>query len=183
MTITSLLFIIALLGLVGLYVSRPLLQPRLFRRQRISRYERLVAHKEALLYQIQNLDFDYETGKIAGSEYQQQRKDLISETKLVLMELDEIESAASESTMDPGSGAEPQPTAEVDQEIENAVAALRGQGMRADGSNVHTESLAPAVSKSNNGERSSCSECGKPVDQGDKFCTHCGHEVKQSQTA
>lgn len=182
MTIASIFFSIALIGLVGLYVSRPLLQPRLFRRRRRSRYERLAAQKEDLLYQIQNLDFDYETGKIAGTDYQQQRQALISETKLVLMQLDDIESTANDLIKEPGSTTDLRPAADVDQDIEKAVAAMRSQRSPSDGSPEPQELIA-AHSRSKNGERSFCTECGKPIDEGDKFCTHCGHAVKQSQEA
>ena len=97
MTLGAFFFSIAILVVVGLYLAQPLLQPRLVRGKQISPYQDLLTQKDAILYQIQGLDLDYETGKISESEYQEQREALVSEAKAVLIQLDEFEMAVDEA--------------------------------------------------------------------------------------
>jgi hypothetical protein len=180
MTIGSLFFSIALLGLVGLYVARPLLQPR-FRRRRISSHERLLAEKEAILYQIQSLDFDYETGKLTESTYQQQREILMSEARSILIQLDEVEATGAKATKVSGTTPATSASSEIDSDIESAVTTLRKQHTQLDSSQDGREPVTTGTSSSKNGGSEYCSSCGKPLDQGDKFCAFCGHAVKQTQ--
>ena len=180
MTLGSLFFSFALLGLVGLYVARPLLQPRL-RRRRLSSYERLLAEKETVLYKIQSLDFDYETGKLPESTYQQQRESLMSDARSILIQLDEVEATGEKTSKVTGTTLQMNATSEIDNDIELAVMTLRKQHTQLDSSHDGREPVTVGTSRSKNGGSDYCSHCGKPLDEGDKFCAFCGQAVKQPQ--
>ncbi len=154
MTIGSTLIGVALVLLVGLYLARPFLKREIISDHPATRREQLLNEKEAILTQIQQLDFDVDTGKIPSEVHQSQREEMVAEAAQILKALDELESHPSA----------------IDAEIEAAVARIR-QGDTA---------VAEPVSAARNGKGGYCSQCGSPTDAGDKFCTNCGHKL-QSQ--
>lgn len=107
MTPGSLLLGLALLVLVLFFVARPFLLPQPVASAPTLR-QQLLAHKESLLDQIRELDFDYQTGKIAETAYTAQRPLLVRQAAALLQKLDQD-----------------QPHSQVEQEIETAVARLR----------------------------------------------------------
>ena len=74
MTIGSIFLGLALLGLVGLYIARPLIKPESRSMPKLTTYQALTAQKEAILAQIRSLDFDYDTGKLTDADYHRQRE-------------------------------------------------------------------------------------------------------------
>jgi hypothetical protein len=156
MTIGSILLGVALLILVVLFLARPFVQrptsPHLPRTKR----QRLLAQKEAALTEIMALEFDYETGKIPAELYQPQRATMVAEAAALLQELDALP-----------------PTDRIDAEIEAAIAQMRGQTA------VTPPVTAPAavLATGKNGHGRFCTQCGSPIDPGDKFCAHCGHKI------
>ena len=157
MTTGSILLGLALLILIALFVARPFLQrPAGNERRRSSSYQALATRKEALLEQIRELDFDQETGKIANELYQLQRARLVSQAAALLQQLDDVVTPA-----------DPSLPADVDEQIEAAVARLRTRP-------------APAATASN-GSGGYCPQCGRPTDAGDKFCAACGHQLPTKQ--
>ncbi len=154
MTIGSTLIGVALVLLVGLYLARPFLKREIISDHPATRREQLLNEKEAILTQIQQLDFDVDTGKIPSEVHQSQREEMVAEAAQILKALDELESHPSA----------------IDAEIEAAVARIR-QGDTA---------VAKSVPAARNGKGGYCSQCGSPTDAGDKFCTNCGHKL-QSQ--
>ena len=142
MTVGSILLATALLFLVGVYVFRPILTP--------SRYippatlkEKMLARKDALLINIRALDFDFETGKLAEATYQRERYNLVQQAADILYELDRL----------------PEETNSVDDQIEAAIAALRG--------------ISPAVKT----VAVTCSKCSHSISERDKFCRNCGEKL------
>ncbi len=89
MTVASILFGLAMLIVVALYVARPLIvsPARPARRPQRSR-QQLLAQKEAILNQIRDLDFDHQTSKLPDDIYEQQRAQLLPLAAGVLQELD-----------------------------------------------------------------------------------------------
>lgn len=154
MTIGSILLGIALLVLVGLFLARPFILPAGHFRGRLAPRQALAAHKEALLAQIQALEFDYETGKIPEAVYQQERAEKVAEAAAVLQELDQMPAVSAGGSL-----------SDIDAEIEAAVARLRHAG-------------PPAA-----GDTAFCPHCGQPVDADDNFCAACGHELAHKQPA
>ncbi|MDT8305178.1 MAG: zinc ribbon domain-containing protein [Anaerolineae bacterium] len=167
----TLLVALALLIVVGLFILRPLLSSQPGRRERaVNQREALEAEKEAILEQIRNLDFDYETGTILETEHRQLRQELVSAAAAILQELDTLAPAA------------PAAAAAVD-EIEAAVAQRRSQRASAD---IETAVAArrartPAVAAAGNGSAEAqlafCPQCGQATERGDRFCAYCGHQL------
>ena len=85
----SLLLILALFIIVGLYVARPFLLPR-GRTRPLTERQALLAEKEALLARVQALDFDHETGKQDETVYKMERRLLMEEAGEILRRLDGI---------------------------------------------------------------------------------------------
>lgn len=110
MTIGSILLGLALLLLVLLYLARPFLRKEETTATFTSSRQQLLAQKEALLTQISALDFDFETGKVPETLYQQQRAEMVAKAAIIFEQL----------------AALPQDEA-VDSEIEAAIAQLRTQ--------------------------------------------------------
>ncbi len=148
MTAGSILIGISILVLTALFVARPFLiatrnQPIPFQNAR----HQLQAQKEALLVQIHQLDFDYETGKIPPEVYQPQRTQLVNAAANILRQLDQL----TETNKD------------LVAQIEAAIAQIRQS--RPKPTAVSTRTLAY------------CPQCGQPVETGDKFCAACGHKL------
>ncbi len=185
MTISVIFFSIAILGVVGLFVAKPLLQPRIKRKSRISRYDRLQVQKEALLIQISDLDFDYETGKLTDVDYQRQRSEIMADATSILMLLDKLDER-SRSPLSESESAQREsvkPSVDIDAEIEAAVAQMRNSAETNDGSKIKPESGDKRPSQDPKNERIICPQCGHTAEYGDKFCTICGHALKQPQHA
>lgn len=153
MTIGSILLGLALVLLVGLFLARPFLKREIISDHPTTRREQLLNEKEALLTQIQQLDFDAETGKIPPEVHQTQREVMKVQAAQILQALDELQTHPSA----------------VDAEIEAAVAQIR-----------RGETAVPktAVAAARNGKAVYCSQCGAPTDTGDNFCTNCGHKLQ-----
>ena len=136
-----------------------------------------MAEKEAILTQISELDFDYDTGKVPENDYRQQRALLMAEATGILKQLDEIEGRreAAEPVADSQAADR---EAEMDADIEAAVARMR----QADTSLV-AEPAASASAGGKNGKARFCPQCGEPTDPDDKFCARCGHNLRLSQHA
>lgn len=109
MTPGSILLSLALFLAVLAYLTRPFFTSP--QKESSSYRFDLLAEKDALLTQIQTLDFEYETGKLPEAAYQQRRRELIERAALVLQR---FETAVSHQDNT------------LDAKIEAAVAKLRG---------------------------------------------------------
>ncbi|MBK8431364.1 MAG: zinc ribbon domain-containing protein [Chloroflexi bacterium] len=87
MTTGSILFSLALLLLVGLFIARPFLLPAP-RPPRQSERQILLAQQEALLAQIQAIDFDVETGKVMPEDHTAERHHLLHQAAQIMAELE-----------------------------------------------------------------------------------------------
>ena len=146
MEIASILLGLALFIVVGLFVAKPFLTESAPKRP-LSPRQQLLARKETLMNDLRELDFDHDTNKIPDDVYAFQREALVKETAVVLKQLDS-----------------PKDMQAVDDDIEAAIA--RAKSGKAD------DGKETAVS----GKKTFCSNCGKPLDSNDKFCTKCGHK-------
>jgi hypothetical protein len=176
MSTGSLLLIAAVILLVGLYLARPLLATS-HQRSRTSARQELLSQKETILTQIDILDFDYETGKLPELVYKQQRRQMIGQASDILKKLDEFADLP-----------EPSGANSIQSEIEAAIAAHRQPRPqpKPQSPTLPAESaisLPPTpepTAAATNGQVKFCSQCGQPVDKGDKFCANCGHKVLQT---
>lgn len=182
MTIGSVLLGLALLVLVVMYVARPLLagsrlrRPR--KRSRANDRRGLLAQKEALLAQIHELDFDFETGKVPEADYRQEREELMSQATAVLKEIDRLEGEIEAGAAAGREEVDAARRSDRDAEIEAAVARLRESTPA-----VASEIAAKEQAHAGNGRARYCSQCGQPTDPDDKFCAHCGHRLHEPQAA
>lgn len=180
MELGAIFLILALLVLVGLFVSRPFMESR--RSFSISAEEHelssLMAERDSLITALQELDFDHVLGKIPAEDYPNMRTALLGHAADVLRRIDEIE---------------PQKNAASDAEsrVEAAIAARR-----ADASVAKLPDSAPslvpmydedddledliAARRAQRKEKSGgfCPNCGKPVLRSDRFCPSCGKAIR-----
>lgn len=179
MSIGSLLLGATLLVLVGLFLARPFLRSNAQYGRQMSQRQELVAQKEAVLAQIQILEFDFETGTLPEADYQQQRQEMVAEAAEVLKQLDDLPGTA----LTKSSGG-------VEREIEAAVAQLRQRQPRPTvpaPAPVTARPLTPAPAVDGepgmvNGRVKFCAQCGQAVEEQDNFCAYCGHKIVQPQT-
>lgn len=153
MTIGSILLGVALLVLVGLYLARPFLKPNKFSNHPTTQREQLLIEKEAILTQIQQLDFDVDTKKLPPEVHQAQREEMVQQAALILKQMDDLDDHPST----------------IDAEIEAAVARIR--------QSETAVSVASARPVASNGKGNYCPECGAPTGVTDNFCTNCGHKL------
>ncbi len=159
MTIGSIMLGVALLLVVVLYVARPLLTAEPAPISSADNLRQLEQQKEALLIEIKGLDFDHETGKIPPDVYEQQRAQLLSEAAAVLMAMDELGVDSDEARR---------------KQIEASIAQRRHQYAPA--------STGSAIdSSAGTGQGGFCPNCGRHLDQGDKFCAKCGQAIRAVQ--
>ena len=176
MTIGSIFLGLALLGLVGLYIARPLIKPDPRSMSKLTMHQALTAQKEAILAQIRSLDFDYDTGKLTDADYERQREEFMVEAEDIFRKLDELEEhdGASEPV---GAALTAGSTSGLEDEIEAAVARRRTQPTTKAPEQVMTQV------GTGNGKSKYCPDCGRPTDSNDKFCANCGHKLLNPQHA
>lgn len=197
MDLGSIFLILALLLLVGLFISRPLIEKdseknpvertSAARPEDPTDHERssLLAERDRLLNALQELEFDYTLGKIPAEDYPVQRKMLLEQGAGVLRRLDELQAAVVGST-----AIEP-----VEERLEAVIAARRldsavktaGTGGSGNG-RKHALALAEpddqlevllANRRRERREKAAgfCPRCGTPVQKSDRFCPKCGARI------
>ena len=181
MDIGSILLILGLLILVGLYISRPFFERTATgvssEEQELSA---LLAERDRLLNALQELDFDYALGKIPEDDYPLQRQALLKQGADVLRQLDTYQSKA--------------PADDAESRLEAAIAAHRSDTSRTTG-NGSRALAAPGVviadaddsvevllakRRRARSEKSAgfCPNCGEPVQKSDRFCPKCGKGIE-----
>lgn len=187
MDLGSIFLILALLVLVGLFVSRPLFErqgqlPGALLTPQDQERSALMAERDRLLNALHELDFDYSLGKIPEGDYPGQRALLLQRGADVLRKLDGLQADPLED--------------DVEARIEAAIAARRAETRPAMGSDGEGVKAGSAVSASvaspddelevllanRRRERQEkavgfCPQCGGPVQRSDRFCPKCGVEI------
>jgi hypothetical protein len=148
MELGSLLIVILLFFLSGLFVLRPfLVKTESKGRAGTTLRDSLVAEKERLLQAIEEIDLEFELEKISAAEHTRNRDLLMVEAAGVLNELDQLPKSKS---------GKKQKTAPVQEDdvLEKMIAERRKQ-LKSD------QSLK-------------CPHCDGTVEKGAQFCSHCG---------
>ncbi len=97
-----LLFVVFLLGAVAVIVWPLIQQPEESAERHktaLSTLARLQAEHESILVGVRDLDFDYQTGKLAEDDYLAQRENLMMRGVEILKQIDAQESEAIEAAI------------------------------------------------------------------------------------
>lgn len=186
MDIGSLFIILALLVLVGIFISRPLLERKNAKitSEEIKEehdYSALLAERDRILDALEELDFDYAIGKIPEEDYPVQRNLLIQRGAYILQELDKyegepeqeqaetrLESAITARRIAVRQGSQTRATNAVLSSADTA-------GTAQTGADDEIEALIAARRRKRSDKSAGfCPQCGNAVTQSDRFCSKCG---------
>ena len=158
MDIAAILFLIALLLTISLYLVTPLMGARSRRAvEEPQEVSSLLAERERLLNALQELDFDFQLGKIPDDDYPVQRSDLLQKGAEVLKKLDALGASRPAAQLAAATAGPEQTGTLSDDEIESMLAARR------------------RVRKTRSA--GFCPRCGKPILVTDQFCPNCGKSL------
>lgn len=168
MQIAAILLTLGVIILVGLYLYAPFIE-RHARRVTSEEHElsALMAERDRAITSLQELDFDFNLGKIPEGEYPAQRADLLNKGAEILRKIDSYSPTADTAQ-------------DTESRLEKAIAARR-----TDKASKHTEptdedieSMIIARRKSRTDKSAGfCPSCGKPVMKSDRFCPSCGNSL------
>jgi hypothetical protein len=174
MEIGSIFLILALLILVVIYISRPLME----RSSTSGNYperdiSNLLAERDQVVATIQELDDDYNLGKIPSENYPSQRLTLLQNGVEILRKIDDHQVAPASMT--------------TEDRLEAAIVARRltldtiHSPVRKNGNAVppvpddDLEQRIASRRRSMQGKAGGfCPKCGRPVQESDRFCPRCG---------
>ena len=147
MELGSLLVVILLFFLSGLFVLRPfLIRTESSGRAGATLRDSLVADKERLLQAIEEIDLEYELNKISSEEHTRSRDLLMSEAAGVLKELDKLPKTRSQKKVK---------SAPAEDDTLEKMIAERRKHLQKD-------------------RQTRCPHCGEAVAHGAQFCSQCG---------
>lgn len=164
MQIVSIFFTLGILILVGVYLYAPFLERRA---RRVTEEEHetssLLAERERVVNSLQELESDYQLGKVPEEDYPTQRANLLQRGADILRKLDELAPVKVQE--------------DKDARVERALAARRKNGARPQGE-LTDDDIESMIASRRKGRKSKsagfCPKCGKPVMASDKFCPSCG---------
>jgi NADH pyrophosphatase NudC (nudix superfamily) len=168
MELPAIFFSLAVLILVGIYLYAPFMERRA---RRVTEDEHelsaLMAERDRVINSLQELDFDFNLGKIPEEDYPVQRSALLHKGADILRKIDTLA---------------PQATSAQDTEarLERAIAARRADASLAkvEVSDDDLESMISARRRSHTNKSAGfCPKCGKPVMVTDRFCPSCGKSL------
>jgi rubrerythrin len=169
MEINSILLVIAVVVLVGLYLYAPFtMKARRARAGESHEASTLKAERDRVINSLQELDFDNNLGKIPAEDYPAQRAALLQKGAEILRQLDELEPATSSGR-------------QAEARIEKAAAAGRADSSdkASELNDDDVEEMIAARRKQHKSKSAGfCPKCGKPVLVADKFCPSCGKALK-----
>jgi hypothetical protein len=175
MELTAIFFSLAVLILVGMFLYAPFTQQRA---RRVTEEEHelsaLMAERDRVITSLQELDFDFNLGKIPEEDYPTQRGSLLQKGADILRKIDSLASPSSGAR---GAGGDEQDT---EARLEKAIASRRADGSAAK-SEISDDDLESLISARRKGRRDRsagfCPKCGKPVMVTDRFCPACGKSL------
>ncbi len=151
----SILVVLALMLLVGVFVARPIIEGRgIMVSASDRRLSALKAELEQVMALIQEMDMDQAMDKIQPGDYARGRAALVSRAAALMREIDGLDRSPAASRA-PAAAA-------TDAEIEAEVARLRGR----------TDAALGVF----------CAQCGRRAQAGDRFCVRCGSPLAPKGT-
>ncbi len=170
MEISSILLILAVFVMVGAYLYLPFMaRTRRARAGETHEVSALKAERDRVINSLQELDFDFNLGKIPEGEYPDQRAALLQKGADILRQLDELSPAASSAV-------------NAEARIEKATAAGRADANAKPSLAADTDDdLEAMIAARRRNQKSKsagfCPKCGKPALVTDKFCPACGKSL------
>ncbi|MEP0806762.1 MAG: zinc ribbon domain-containing protein [Chloroflexota bacterium] len=167
MEIAAILLTSGIAILVGLYLYAPVLEHG---GRRITAEEHelssLFAERDRVVNALQELDFDYNLGKIPEEDYPAQRAALLQKGADILRKIDSY-SPQVDTAQD------------TEARIEKAVAARRADAAKS--RQITDDDLETLIASRRKARKNKsagfCPKCGKPVLTSDKFCPSCGKSL------
>lgn len=178
MDIGSIFLILALLILVGWFISRPLFERKTVNQTHSSTasqqdHERsaLLAERDRAINALHELDFDYTLGKIPEEDYPAQRSLMLQYGAEVLRKLDAVQEVTHVTS--------------VEDRLESAIAARKANQTvtttieNAPKPDDQIETMI-AMRRRTQSEKASgfCHKCGGPIQKSDLFCPKCGAALR-----
>ena len=123
----------------------------------------LLAERERVVNSLQELDSDFQLGKVPEEDYPTQRANLLQKGADILRKLDELAPVKAQN--------------DKDARVERALEARRKNRSNHKGelTDDDVESMIAARRKGRKAKSVGfCPKCGKPVMASDKFCPSCG---------
>lgn len=194
MDLGSLFIILSLTILVGIFVSRPLLDGK-FTGSAPSgsspdhELSSLLAERDRVLNSLQELDFDAALGKIPPEDYPAQRASLLQRGADVYRQIDTLEAPAAREER----ASEKSRMASEKSQISSSESRIEADlaQRRMDGAQTGEEAVALAQAdekleimlanrrrKRQSKSAGFCHRCGGPIQKVDQFCPKCGVKVK-----
>ena len=170
MEIGSILLLLAVIILTGIYLYAPFTtRARRVRMEESQEVSALKAERDRVINSLQELDFDFNLGKIPAGEYPDQRATLLQKGADILRKLDELAPISSSPI-------------NAEARIEKATAAGRADsGSKTPSIETSDDDLESMISARRKEHKSKsagfCPKCGKPVLTTDKFCPSCGKSL------
>ncbi|MDX1436728.1 MAG: zinc ribbon domain-containing protein, partial [Anaerolineales bacterium] len=163
---------LALLVLVGFYISRPLFEKSATAFSPAEHeYSTLLAERDQILDAIRELDMDNSMGKITPEVYNGQRTALLQQGADILRQMDALEAADPDLVIDQQKEGVISPPPEEELQVYQKPTAVAQY-------DEELENLVSARRQSRTGKSAGfCAKCGHPVQENDRFCAHCGATV------
>ncbi|MBK8619141.1 MAG: zinc ribbon domain-containing protein [Anaerolineales bacterium] len=169
MELGTIFLILAVIVIVGIYLYAPFTTRA--RRNRVNESHEvsaLKAERDRVINSLQELDFDFNLGKIPAGEYPDQRAALLQKGADILRKLDELAPVSSSAL-------------NAEARIEKATAAGRADAATSRPLADNDDDLESMISARRKQHKSKsagfCPKCGKPVLISDKFCPACGKSL------
>jgi rubrerythrin len=170
MELGSIFLVLAVIVITGVYLYAPFTaRARRARTNETHEVSALKAERDRVINSLQELDFDFNLGKIPTGEYPDQRATLLQKGADILRKLDELAPVSSS-------------VINAEARIEKATAAGRADAATnaraAVDSDDDIESMISARRKQHKSKSAGfCPKCGKSVLVSDKFCPSCGKSL------
>lgn len=141
---------------VAYLIVRPFVAPVTY--DRTGALVQLLTDRERLRAQLRELDMDFETGKLAQTDYEKLRTRRLQQIEATTRAIHEVEGTQESETVEAARAeAAGVPAAELEQDIERRIAARK-------------RALAEL-------ETHACPGCGTTIDPDDQFCRRCGADL------
>ncbi len=177
MDIGSIFLILALLIPVILFVIRPVIERNLVIAARPQpEISSLLAERDRLVSSIQELDDDYNLGKVPADDYPTQRLTLMESGADILSKIDSLQATpgdlAAEDRLEVALAARRQAT-----EPNHSPSRKNGNAVPPVPDDELEQRIATRRRSMQGKAAGFCPKCGRPVQEDDRFCPRCGAKL------